>query len=306
MKVLFVSSGNSGDVSTIIKSQGESLKKFNVTVEYFAIKGKGIKGYIKNIYLLRKHLKNNKYNCVHAHYLFSALVATLAGANPLFVSLMGSDSSKKGFYKLLIKFFVSKIWSATIVKSEKMQKEIGDNSILILPNGVDFNRFQPINRMLALEKINWDAEKKHILFAANSNRSEKNFPLAQAAFKSINKPNIELHTLENINFELIPYYLNAADVVLLTSFREGSPNVIKEAMACNRPVVVTNVGDVKKVLGNVKNTFIVESNKEGVSNALKYILAQEYSSTLGRETIQWLNQDLIAKKLITIYNSIQK
>ena len=179
-------------------------------------------------------------------------------------------------------------------------------SINIIPNGVNFDHFKPINRNIAIEKINWDKNKKHILFASNSNRPEKNFALAQSAYNIIKNQNIELHTLDNVPFDLMPYYFNAADVILLTSLREGSPNVIKEAMACCRPIVVTNVGDVRKVLGLTKNTLIVESKKEAVSEALKCILAQEYSSTLGRETIQWLDQDLIAKKLIGIYKSIQK
>ena len=306
MKILFVSSGNSGKISPIVKSQGESLKKINVSVEYFSIQGKGIRGYIKNIFRLRNHLKNNKYDCVHAHYLFSALVATFASSKPLVVSLMGSDSSKKGFYRLLIRFLVSNFWSSTIVKAEEMHNDIDIKSINIIPNGVNFDHFKPINRNIAIEKINWDKNKKHILFASNSNRPEKNFALAQSAYNIIKNQNIELHTLDNVPFDLMPYYFNAADVILLTSLREGSPNVIKEAMACCRPIVVTNVGDVKKVLGDVKNTFIVESNIEAVSHALKCILALEYSSTLGRETIQWLDQDLIAKKLVGIYKSIHK
>ena len=306
MKILFVSSGNSGTISPIVKAQGESLKKIGLSVEYFTIQGKGASGYAKNILKLRKLLKSNRYDAVHAHFVFSALVATLAGAKPLVVSLMGSDTAKSGILKRVTQWLQAKVWDFTLVKSEKMQQEIGIADILVLPNGVDFDHFRPIERSLALEKLGWNKEKQHVLFAASPNRAEKNYPLAKAAFDLLDNNNLELKTLDHVPFEMMPFYYNAADVVLLTSHREGSPNVIKEAMACSRPIVVTPVGDVRKVLGRTENTFVVEPNELVVTEALRKILSQGYSLTTGRESIEWLNQDTVANKLMDIYKSIQK
>ena len=102
IKVLFVSSGNSVEgISPIIKNQGESLRE-KIELTYFTIKGKGVKGYLKATLGLRKHLKQNKYNIVHAHYSLSAFTASLAGAKPLVVSLMGSDVKTKYIYKFII------------------------------------------------------------------------------------------------------------------------------------------------------------------------------------------------------------
>jgi len=306
MKILFISSGNSGDISPIVKAQGESLKKIGLSVDYFLIQGKGFQGYIRNVFRLRKHLKTNQYDAIHAHFVFSAFVATLAGAKPLVVSLMGSDTSKPGALLRLTRFLQDKVWDFTLVKSEKMKQEIGIEDILVLPNGVDFEHFRPMDRNLALEKLGWNSEKQHVLFAASPNRTEKNFPLAQAAFEALENQNIELKTLDHVPFEMMPFYYNAADVVLLTSHREGSPNVIKEAMACSRPIVVTPVGDVEKVLANTKNTCVVAPKVQEVTEALHKILVQGYQSTSGRTTIDWLNQDTVAKKLMDVYKSIQK
>jgi glycosyltransferase involved in cell wall biosynthesis len=306
MTILFISSGNSGNISPIVKAQGESLRKFGVSVDYFAIQGKGASGYAKNILKLRKQLKTKKYDVVHAHFVFSAFVATLAGAKPLVVSLMGSDTAKEGMIKKITRFLQKNVWGFTLVKSEKMKVELGVEDILVLPNGVNFEHFRPINREEALAKINWNPEKRYVLFGSSPSRAEKNFDLAQQAFNALNLPNTELKTLENVPFELVPFYYAAADVVLLTSHREGSPNVIKEAMACSRPIVVTPVGDVKKVIVETQHCYIVEPQTAEVANALREILSKPYLSTDGRNQVSWLNQDEIALQLIDIYKGLQR
>jgi len=306
MTILFISIGNSGNISPIVKAQGESLRKFGVEVDYFAIQGKGASGYAKNVLKLRKQLRTNNYDAVHAHFVFSAFVATLAGAKPLVVSLMGSDTAKEGMIKKITRFLQKNVWGFTLVKSEKMKVELGVEDILVLPNGVNFEHFRPINREEALAKINWNPEKRYVLFGSSPSRAEKNFDLAQQAFNALNLPNTELKTLENVPFELVPYFYSAADLVLLTSHREGSPNVIKEAMACSRPIVVTPVGDVKKVIGDTQHCYIVEPQTAEVANALREILSKPYLSTDGRNQVSWLNQDEIALQLIDIYKGLQR
>ena len=103
-------------------------------------------------------------------------------------------------------------------------------------------------------------------------------------------------------------YYNAADLLLLTSKHEGSPNIIKEAMACNCPVVSTDVGDVRWVIGNTKGCYITSSNPVGV--AQKVMLALEFSEknsrTKGRERIMelGLDSDTIAAKIIAVYKKV--
>ena len=153
MKVLFISSGNSvNGISPIIKNQGESLKDQGIDLDYYTIKGKGIFGYLKNIIPLKKILRKNSYDIVHAHYLFSALVASLAGVKPIAVSLMGSDVKSKKYLIFLIKLFYKISWSGLIVKSEDMKSTINIKNVYLLPNGVDLNQFKPIDKYTALKK----------------------------------------------------------------------------------------------------------------------------------------------------------
>lgn len=306
MRVLFVSSGNSKTgMSSIVLNQGESLKKNGINLEYFTIKGKGLKGYLKNIFTLKNYLKHNQFDIVHAHYSLTSFVASLAGAKPLVVSLMGSDVEEQKFLHLMIRIFKNLSWNITIVKSALMKNSLGINDVRTIPNGVDFDKFKPNDIEKALDVSNWRKDKKHILFAANPIRPEKNFQLAQKAFELITMNNIELHYLGNIHNEQLPCFFNSSNVVLLTSLWEGSPNVIKEAMACNCPIVSTDVGDVRWVFGNTEGCYITSYQPEHVAEAIRKALRFE-KRTNGRERIKQLGLDSesVANKIISVYNKV--
>ena len=306
MNILFISSGNAKNgISPIIKNQGESLKNKNIKLDYFSIKGKGIFGYLNSIITLKKHLKKQKYDIFHAHYSLSGFVAGLSGCRPLIVSLMGSDVKAKWYLKYIINFFEFFYWDTTIVKSIDMKNELNKYKYRVIPNGVNTEKFKPIDRNEALNFVGWKNNKKHILFASDPNRKEKNFKLLEDSVKLIND-DIEVHYLKNIANQDIPYYLNASNVVVLSSLWEGSPNIIKESMSCNCPIVSTAVGDVEWVLGNTNGCFI--SSFEILEFSSKIIKAIEYSikhkKTNGRDRIKNLHLDSvsISNKLINIYN----
>ena len=289
MKVLFVSSGNSEpSISPIVRNQGKSLKNAGVDVQYYPLQGKGFKGYLKNVLPLKAHIKKNKFDIVHAHYSLSALTAALAGARPMVVSLMGSDIRLGLIIRNAIKISSRFFWSALIVKSQDMQNNIGIKNSQIIPNGVDATLFKHIEKSIALVKLGWDVDKKHILFAANPAREVKNFPLLEKAYGIMDLPgHTKLHFLENIPHEEIPIHMNASDVVVLTSLWEGSPNVVKEAMACNCPVVATDVGDISWLFGKEPGHYLTSFESEDVVEKLKLALdfAEHQGRTRGRERI---------------------
>ncbi|WP_103865754.1 glycosyltransferase family 4 protein [Aquimarina sp. I32.4] len=303
MKILFISSGNAKNgISPIIKNQGQSLIDLGHQVVFYGIKGKGIKGYFSNIFKLKKFLKNKEFDCIHAHYSLSAMVAALSGAKPLVVSLMGSDVKESRFFKYLIIFFNSFFWKKVIVKSKDMQKASGLDEVYVIPNGVDVKKFKPYTKVEALKITQWNSQKKHILFAANPARFEKNFILAEAAFELLQESEFELHTLVDIPNDLMPYYFNSADVVLLTSLWEGSPNVIKEAMACNSKIVAVDVGDIRKVIADTKGCFVTGFTPQEIADRIQEASSLEQKTT-GRDTINHLTSETIAHQLIKVYKS---
>ena len=311
MKVLFVSSGNSTfGISPIVKNQGESLIASGINVEYFLINGKGISGYLKSIPKLRKKLQTNRFDIVHAHYSLSAIVATLAGAKHLVVSLMGSDTKTNFIIKIFIKLFNTLFWKKVIVKSEDMKQSIGIKNAEVIPNGVNLKLFKEIDKLEAQKHLRWEIGKKYILFAANPNRYEKNFSLAKQSFNSINTENVELKVLQNVKFSDMPYYHNAADVILLTSLWEGSPNVIKEAMACNRPIVATKVGDIPMLFNQINGCYLCDFSKTEIAANLDIAInySQKNNTTNARNRILdlKLSLDEVALRLKKLYEQIQK
>jgi len=309
MKVLFIASGNSSQgISPIVKNQAESLQKAGVEVNLFPVTGKGFFGYLRNIFSLKKHLSVNNYDIIHAHYGLSAITATLATKKRLVVSLMGSDVKEGGWLLFIIRFFMHKWWGATIVKSAEMAKIIGNKRSYIIPNGVDIGVFEPLDNLIAKEKLKLEKDLKYILFASNPDRHEKNYKLAISAFEYIGDKRLQLLHLHEIPHKSVPLYINASDVILLTSLWEGSPNVIKEAMACCKPVVATDVGDVRWLFGDTEGCFITSYKPEDVAEKIKMALefSEKVGRTKGRKRIikLGLDSETIAKRIISVYKRV--
>lgn len=310
MKVLFVRSGNRG-TDPITTRQANSLSKNGAHVEFYEVNGKGLLGYIKNVTRLRDKIKQTKPNVIHAHYSLCGFLTSLTLTKiPTVVSLMGTDVIEaKGIELLLLKFCSKYLWRKTIFKSLEMSNKVKTNRSTIVPNGVDLDVFREIDMAQALQITKWDPLKLNILFSSSPERPEKNYELAQDAIDAIKSQfnNIEVHFLMNVDLETIPYYYNSANLLLLTSSHEGSPNVIKEALACNCPIVSTDVGDVRSLLEGVEGCYITGFKKEDVSSAL--IKAINFKGRVkGREIIirKSIDAESVAKKIIGIYNEIVK
>ncbi|WP_194976264.1 glycosyltransferase family 4 protein [Aquiflexum lacus] len=322
MKVLFVSSGNKRNgLNPIIQLQAKSIEEKGVEIEHFLIFGSGIKGYFSNIFKLRKHLKKHSYDLIHAHFGFSCIVAQLAkGKLPLLVTLMGTDvlgrKDLKGKMSLGSKiilwinhFFGIYIYDAVIVMNRKMKdmflKRKGPT--YILSNGVDTTLFQEIPKAEALNYLGWDPNLNHFLFMANPNRPEKNYPLVHDAIKILKEKGrpVKLHAVFQEKSENLKYYFSAATALLIPSYHEGSPNVVKEAFACNCPIVFTDVGDVAETTADLEGCFMAPYDPEGFSKEI--IKAIEFRKNKlrikGRERIKKLDFDkeVVAEKIKQIY-----
>ncbi len=313
MKVLFVSSGTRIGLSPIIKNQGESLKKQGIEVEYYLLKHSGIKGYIKSIPLLRKYLKDNEFDIIHAHYGYLGIVAHFARTKEkLVVSMMGSEllwnkiSGQKiiGSIHKSINNLFCRYYDHVIVKSKELLSHLNkeNNNYSVIPNGVSFERFKPISTKTAREYLGWDTDKIYVVFPGNPERPEKNFSLTK---ESLAKTGLDVTIVpfKNIPNEELVYYYNAANLVLFTSIYEGSPNVIKESLACNANVVSTPCGDVPEILPKCNGCRLVKYDSSIIKDAVLELINDQEGSN-GREMIEDLKDTVIASKIINIYRSL--
>ncbi len=309
MKVLFVCSGNKAmGPGVVVKSQADSLVQQGVNINYYLIKGVGIAGYLKNILPFARYIKRNNFDLIHAHYSLSAIVATfailLSKRKPLVVSLMGSDAQLKGVYKVLVNFFYRNLWSKTIVKGEEMRQSLNFLDAVVIPNGVDLEKIICIG-MEFEESL--DVNINPVLFAADPSRESKNWQLASAASEILG---IDIKVIYNVSHKKIIQEILASQVVLLTSKWEGSPNVVKETMACNKPVVSTDVGNVRWLFGDEPGHYVTSFDPNDVAEKIKLALqfAKERGRTNGRQRIidLGLDSETVAKRIIEVYNSVLK
>ncbi len=305
MKIFFVCSGNQG-ISPIIGSQADSLNNKRIELKIVPIIGKGVWGYLKNIPQLRKQIMAFNPDIIHSHYSFCGIIAALASQKiPIVVSLMGSDTHQLKIMKLIIKLFSDYKWTKTIVKSEDMKIRLGLKNAVVLSNGVDLNLFHPLDKKECRQNLGWDLDNKYILFASNPDRKEKNFALAQGTINRIKINSVNLKIIYHIDHSQMPVYLNAADILLLTSKWEGSPNIVKEAMACNVPVVATKVGDIEYLFGNTEGYYYTDTDPDKLAGKINYVLNNDIKPN-GRQRIidLELDSESITDKLIQVYQDV--
>jgi glycosyltransferase involved in cell wall biosynthesis len=305
MKILIVASFNSGKFSPFITEQVETLLQFGINVDYFGIQGKGIGGYLACRFGIVQKINDYRPDIIHAHYGLSGLMANLQRKIPVITTYHGSDLNLQKnifFSKLSIFLSIHNIF----VSTEFIIKNAVNRKYSYLPCGVNLSLFKPINNYLAREQLGFAKDKKLVLFSSSFSNEIKNYDLASQAI--LQCKDVELIELKGYSRNEVSLLINAADTVLLTSFSEGSPQIIKEAMACNRPIVTTNVGDVKWVIGDTEGCYITSYNVEDCAEKIKKAIqfSIEKKETNGRDRIIeiGLDNELISQKLKTIYESI--
>lgn len=306
MKVLIVSSGNSGHISPFVLEQGNSLNNLGIDLSYFKIIGKGIVGYLKNLKILKKKIKEFKPDLIHAHYGLSGLLACLQQEVPVIITFHGSDVNV--FYVRLFSILAARLSAFNIFVEEKIKNNIKNkNKNKVIPCGIELETFYPIEKNTAKKLVNLNCNKQYILFSSNFTNKVKNFKLAQNALSLLNT-NFEVIELKNKSREEVNLLLNACDIALLTSISEGSPQFIKEAMSCNCPIVATDVGDIRDITKNIDGCFITSFEPTSVAEAIKKAMefSEKNKKTKGRDRIIQLKLDSesIAKEIINIYQNI--
>jgi teichuronic acid biosynthesis glycosyltransferase TuaC len=149
--------------------------------------------------------------------------------------------------------------------------------------------------------------KRTVLFLGNKNEIRKNYQLAEAAVRLMKLDDVELINPYPVKHADVPKLLSTADVLAVPSLMEGSPNVVKEAMACNCPIVATDTGDIKWVIGETEGCYVSTFNVIEFSAKLKLALQYAYTNgrTQGAQRLQvlGLDDDTVAHTIIGVYNA---
>lgn len=307
MKVLVLASYNKGRFAPFILEQAEALKHNGCEIAFFGLQGKGIKGYLKNLSSLKKEIKEFKPDVIHAHYGLSGLFANMQRRIPVVTTYHGSDINDKSVLRFSKMAICLSAWNV-FVSAKTLEIAKPKKKYSLIPCGIDFSDLQLTEKSAARQKVNLSAEKKYVLFAGAFDNKVKNAPLAKEAVSLLCDNNVELLELKGYSRDEVTLLMCAADAFLMTSFTEGSPQVVKEALACGCPIVSVDVGDVKERTQGVEGCYVAKTREpQELAELLRNAMTFE-RKTKGRERIlaDGLDNCQVAAKLTDIYQIIQK
>lgn len=323
MKILLVTgklpTGTMPGTLAPVRRQIESLKPLVSQIHILEIEGPSFLKYIKAIGKIRKYSRD--FDLVHAHYGLCGFSSVLGSLRPVILSLMGSDilasaqspgllSRVRQFIEHKLSRFAARRAIVVIVKSKEMASEIMPIPTVLLPNGVDMELFCDNPRAEARELLGWDKSDIYVLFGGNPEDVNKNYQLATAAVKHAEhllECSIKIIPLASISPARVPVLLNGCDCMILASLKEGSPNVVKEALACNTPVVSVRVGDVCSILDSTLGCYTCKHDAIDMGEKIDKVLRKKVKID-GRKalTAKGLNSEIVASQLFEIYsNSIK-
>ncbi|QLG64326.1 glycosyltransferase [Halorarum salinum] len=241
------------------------------------------------------------YDLVHANYGLTGPAAVAQPSLPVVLSLWGTDLM--GPFGP-VSAACARLADAVVVMSPEMASRL-DGECHVIPHGVDLDRFAPAPPAEARAELGWNPSASHVLFPYPAGREVKNYPRAERVVDLARERvdgDVEFHTVSGVSHERMPVYMNAADALLLTSRREGSPNSVKEAMACNLPVVSVDVGDVRARLDGVSPSYVRDSD-DGLATALADVLADGERSN-GREAAREVSVQRTNERLREVYRDV--
>ena len=298
---------------SFVKAQMDSLCPLGVEYEVLFVDGRRSRwNYLRAIGELRRRLRAAHFDLIHAHFGLSGWVARCQARVPVVVSFMGDDvlgrpvcSGRITLYGRCLQissYLLARLVSVVIVKSRQMKAKLRLASAQVIPNGVDLELFHPLDQAAARQALGLDARKKYVLFPYNPAEARKRYDVIEAAVARAREkiPELEILHARGVPQDRMPLYMNAADVLVLASIFEGSPNAVKEAMAVNLPVVAVEVGDVRELIGETEGCYIVP--REVKPMAEKIIDAcRRPVRTRGREAIARLSIENVARQVIAVY-----
>ncbi len=302
----------------VVVRQVESLRRAGIAVEVIAIRGT-LGSYVRAaLQVLALNLRPRRADVLHAHTGHSGILACLQLRYPVVLTYVGYDiddqleerDRRRRVLERAAFRPLSAVFAASIVQAPRSVSRlprVGRRRVSVIPNGIDRNLFSPVARGQARQRLGWGAEPT-VLFAADPLRPVKRFELARQAAELARSsvPELRLVVAENVPPEEMPLWMSAADLLLLTSISEGSPNVVKEAMACDLPIVSVDVGDVSDVIAGTRHCRVCSAEPRDLGRGIRDVIAALPERSDGRERTAWLDEDIAAVRVAEVYRSAQR
>jgi teichuronic acid biosynthesis glycosyltransferase TuaC len=321
LRVLMITSewaSDPGHTAHFIARQVRFLRAAGVDVDVFSFRGgRHPLRYLAAWAHLQLRLVRQRYDVIHAQFGQSGLLA-LPKRLPLVVTFRGDDlfgilgtggrPTPAGRLLQWLSRRVARRADAAILVSAHLQRYLTSSvATHIVPSGLDLDLFRCIPRDEARQHLGLPRDGHRILFVGDPADPRKRYDLAREAVERLNRTvAAELVIGWRVPHDQMPFYMNACDALVFTSREEGSPNAVKEALACDLPVVSVAVADVPLRLAGIPGCEVcADDSPETIAAALERTLRRdERSGGRGREAACQLDERLLTGRVVDIYRSV--
>ncbi len=288
---------------TFVAEQVASLRQRGIEVEVLFVDGPRSRlNYAAGVPALHRMVRGAQFDLIHAHYVYCGVIGLTQRRLPLVITHHGIEA-QIGWTAALCRL-TSRQAAATIATSLRVAEALRLPHVEVVPCGVDTALFQPMSRPAARAALGLPADAPLALFVGRL-APEKRLPLIEAAMAEVQArlPGARLIAVHTEPRERIPLYMNACDALVLASTAEGAPMVVREAMACNLPVVSTDTGDVRALFGELPGHFIAAATVADLADQLARGLTFG-QPTAGRQRILPWSLAATAEQIEQIYRRV--
>jgi glycosyltransferase involved in cell wall biosynthesis len=302
-----------------IEQQVEALRRIGLDVEVLILnrREQGMRSYARLPMMVRNAIARFRPDLVHVMYggIMSRIVSRVVKHCPVVVTFHGSDLLGQPFERPLRRLFAAcgvlasrqaaaqchGIIAVADHLVQRLPNAVPRSKVRVIPCGINMDLFRPIDRAESRQHLKWSQAAFHVLFQ-NTGDPVKRPDLAEAAVERLRGfgVNAELHHLRGVAYEEVPVWLNASDVLLVTSHHEGSPTIVKEALACNLAVVSVRVGDIPQRIEKIPGCYLSEADPITLAENLKKVWMST-SRVEARETIRSVSADHCSRVVSQFY-----
>jgi len=288
-----------------VREQGLAIANRGNHVEYFLIKGKGLIAYFLCRSALLKKIKEFRPDIIHSHYGLSGIPAVLQNKVPVVITFHNGETL--GFTQNLLSSLSTLRAKYVIYVAQHIYEKsyIKSRHYAIIPCGVQLNDLPVIDYYDARNKCGFLPNKKYVLFGGEFSNLRKNFPLLKEAVELLGDDSVVVLEMKGLSRYQLANIMSACDAFVLPTKSEGSPQALKEAMACGCPIVATDVADINNLLGNIPGHYICSFDPKDVAE--KLLSAISFGKrTKGRDRIIELSltNEQVADQVSAVYDYV--
>ena len=289
---------------SFVKEQVDDVRSLGIDVDVYDFDGRRRKSaYAKAAVAVARLAHTGRYDLVHAHYGLSGAVAMVQRRLPVVTTFHGSDTGYKRWQREVSRVVARA--TVPILVDAAAAPRIGVRAAPLIPCGVDLQRFAPRDRDAAREELGLDPNRRYALFPSNPAKRVKRYDVFEAAVSAARRrlPALDSITLAGYTRDQVALAMNAGDVVVLTSDSEGSPVVVKEALACETPVVSVDVGDVRATISRLPGCSIRARRPEDLADGIVEALESARTGLLRRRAERY-GGETAAHRTVALYRTV--